>query len=1315
MRRPLRRRSRRLGLALASLFLFAAGLASAAGPELRWQGEGRQGRVLILADPAAGDQPVDLSLALPQTGDWRVSALSVDGRSVPVDGSVTLGLPGVFRRVRVGHLRFTPPARGWTRAELVLDFDAPLAPSTRSIAADPLLDGLVLNPAQAVTVAAPRAAEPRDRDDEIFDGSGHWIRLDVAATGIYRLDYGDLVSAGMIPGASLVDLRLLGTRGLAQPTRLEWPGGSWERGWQLPELPLLVRGGDSLAPETEILAYLPGVDGYRDEAVAGADFESYRRGAYAARAAYYLNWGGGSPGARVTSADAAPQGGETVLSTLPARVHRERNTEYNSHELFEDGWAWTYVFPGSGPTSIADNVGVGWPASGEPARLRIGFDADRHDGLSGPHHIQGYLTPASVQADPADPTHRFVDGSAFISSSLSQAVFEGTLPLPADLEGLSTLRFTLRLPRDPPTGLANDFGWLLWYELYYAARPRTANSAPLLLNVPDTQARAQVTSSGWAHLPDVWDLSDPAAPVLLTGGVWAGDSLALGLDTSSRRRLMLVDSQAASSYRTPDRVLSVSPTPLRHDARPHMVVIAFDGKLDAPGDDGFLGAANRFAAWRAAHFPAIGQGEIEVVGVSDIYANFGGGMQDPAALRHFLKYRFDTPESRLSYVLLLGDTSTDYRNFLGRDVRGDVSNVLVPSISDRFRIEQYPWAYTTDDFFAYMDAEDDSLRRAIPDLAMGRLPASDESTADVMIDAIIGYERDAVPGLWNDRMVIATDDYTKNCQEIDTIDHTAQAELLVRFAVPPVLDLQKIYMCEWDCDYAGFKPQAQNALFDALNEGVLVFNYVGHGGNDVLSDEQLLLTPRLSSLANGNRRFLFVSASCNVGKFDDTQGRSMSEEMLSLAAGGAIATMASSDLSSASFNNQLNRNFLQELFPDRLVRDPQAVGAALLRAKVRIQQVDYEQSQGFNNERYTVLGDPSLRLRTPQLTVEFDATRADTLEVGSTLAVSGRVLRDGLLAPDFNGELQLSVRASADTSGTMKPLYGGGTAHVAYHLPGPEVFRGRVRVTDGRFQSPAFFVPGLPDSALGNYGRIRAFAVDTDSGQEAAGALDSLTVLPGILPPAGDPPRVSLHLASGATHSTPGGGYAVEAEAASGINLVGAHPQNAIFVEFVETGEVDNLTDRFEYGVGSATAGSAEGVLPPGLPQGLNTLVASVADNLGNVGRDTLRVEIFEAGRADVLAVQPFPNPFRGRCAISFELTAPGHVSCDIYTVSGRRVRHLELDCPDAGRYALDWDGRDSVGDEVANGTYLYRLEAVYSDNAARRRERTGALVRMRE
>lgn len=1301
---------------LLALLLLLGTAARSAAAEAHWQGEGRSGSLRLSAAPgAANAEPLDLVVALPAQGGWRVEALRIDGAAADAEGHLELGPPGVYRRQRVGRLRFLPPAAGWREAEIRLAFDAALpASSPGAAASDPLLAGLFVNPG-AVAAGSERLAAGRERPregDELFDGSGRWLRLDVETGGLYRLRYVDLVSAGISPGTALASFRLLGAGGRLQPFRLAWPGGSWERGWQPQELPLLVKGGATLGPDTELIAYLPGVDGFRDEYLAGSDFESYLRNPYTSWATYYLTWGG-PDGLRVASRDGAPQGDETPLSVFPARLHREENAEFAPAELHEDGWAWSYFFPGSGPTSLADAIGFAWPAAGEAARLRIGFDADRRNGQSGPHHLEGYITPAGVSANPADPTHRFVDASVSITSALSMAVVEGTLPLPADLEGDAQGRFTLRLPRDPPLGLADDFGWLLWYEFYYATRARSRGSAPLELHVPATQARALVTASGWAHEPEVWDLSDPIAPVLLTGGQWQGDSLVLGVETAARRRLWLVDPAAAVNYARPARVLAVSPTPLRHDATPHMVVVVFDGKL-GEGDSGFLSAAQRYAAWRRAHFPLVGDGEVEVVGISDIYANFSSGMQDPAGLRNFLKYRYETPGSRLAYVLLLGDASTDYRNFLGRDVQGDVSNALVPALSDRFRLEQTSYGYTTDDYFAYMDVQDDSLRMAVPDLALGRLPASSAAGAEQMVDAVIAYERDAPAGAWRNRMVLATDDYTKNCQDIDTIDHTSQAETLVDRSIPPAFDIEKIYMCEWDCDYAGFKPEPQNALFRALDEGVLIFNYVGHGGNDVLSDEQLLLSTRLASLANGDRRFIFISASCNVGKFDDTQGRSMSEEMISLVQGGAIATMASSDLSSAGFNNVLNRNFLAELFPDKALDRRVPVGAALLRAKVRIQQVDYGQYQGANNERYAILGDPALAPVTPRLDVEFTATGGDTLKVGETLALSGRILREGLLAPDFNGELELSVRASADTSGFERPV-NNGSVHVDYHLLGPEIFRGRVEVRDGRFETPACFVPGLPDSALGGYGRIRAYAVSAGTQEEAVGVLDSLPVLPGILPPAGEAPSVQLALAGGAAHATPGSGYTLTASAASGINLVGAHPQNAIFVEFVETGQVDNLTDRFTYELGSATAGSVAALLPTSLPTGRNTLVASVADNLGNVGRDTLRVELFETGRADLLAVQPFPNPFRGRCAISFELTAPGRVSLDLYTLSGRRLRHLERDCPEPGRFAFDWDGRDAVGDEVANGTYLYRLVATYADNAARRREQTGALVRMRE
>ena len=1295
-------RSSSLSLLLLSLFAL---LAPAAADSAGWSSRGTNGRLAIEAPDAVRSSQQSFTIALPEAGGWRVSRLLIDGLAADPGKHIALGEPFRFRRARAAQLVFTPPERDWLEAVVELAFDRPFSGERAQGAEDPLLADVVLNPGD-LRLRGPEAGAISGRDgDDLFDGTGRFIRIDVAKSGVYRLHYDELWVNGVPPGTDTASFRLFGSDGRSQPFRVGDAGGSWERGWVPSELPVHVTGGASFGSGSELRVYLPGADGWASESDPGAGWEEYHRNFYSSWATYFLTWGEG-PGARVGEVAAAPTGGDPVLATLPARVHVENNFEYSNQYLHEDGWAWHYFFPSTNPEQFGDSFPLLFPDGGAEFRLRVGYDAPRYgtDFPGGPHHVRGYLGSAATGGQ-ADQEHEMFDEIFNVASGFSQVVLDGSRTLPAgEMEGAGAGRFTLTLPKDGEAGsLTRDFGYLLWYEVFYAAQPKSRGSQPISIYVQADQPRAQIASGGWLGEPEVWDVTDPATSARLTGGDWDGETLTFALDTPSRRHLILFDPAAPLGGGAPDRLRQVNPRPLRNDeGLPHMIVVYYDD---------FAGPATRLADWRSNHYPFGGIGEIEAVAISDIYANFGNGMQDVAALRNYLKYRYETPGSRLSFVLLLGDADSDYRNFLGREVVGDGSNCLVPALSDRFRSDLTD-PYTTDDFVAGMDVEDDDYDTSVPDLAMGRLPAASLAAANQMVDMIIDYDSESSPGLWKNRIVIAADDNARNCDwtnHPDRIPHTSQAETVVITSLPRELDYEKLYMCRYDCDFAGFKPKAQQDLFNLLEDGVLLFNYIGHGGNDVLADEQLLLTSRLFSLRNADRRFMFVSASCNVGEYDDPSNVSMSETMIGMADGGAIATMASSSLSQAFFNNTLNTNFMAALFPDFSLLDSRAIGLALLRAKVKTQLIDSSGHVGDQNERYAILGDPSMRLRSPSLEVEFDAAAADTLRVGETVSFSGRILRGGRLAPDFNGELSLSVWASADTTGCDW----GDNSHWDFNLPGPEIFRGRINVRDGLFTTPSFFVPGLPEGALGAYGRVRAFAVGRE---EAVGSREFLRVAPGILPADDTPPRVQVALAGGSTAGSPGMELTVKAESASGINLIGTHPRNSTFLEFVEAGLVENLTGDFEYDTGSASSGSASSRLPEGLPAGLNTIVASVADNLGNVSRDTLRVEMFEAGRADLRGVQPFPNPFDRRTAISFELTAAATVECDLYTLSGRRIRSLPAkDCPAPGRYAFDWDGRDRTGDEVANGTYLYRVVAVYGGNQSRRREETGAVVRMRD
>jgi hypothetical protein len=71
-----------------------------------------------------------------------------------------------------------------------------------------------------------------------------------------------------------------------------------------------------------------------------------------------------------------------------------------------------------------------------------------------------------------------------------------------------------------------------------------------------------------------------------------------------------------------------------------------------------------------------------------------------------------------------------------------------------------------------------------------------------------------------------------------------------------------------------------------------------------------------------------------------------------------------------------------------------------------------------------------------------------------------------------------------------------------------------------------------------------------------------------------------------------------------------------------------------------------------------------------------------------------YPNPFNPSTTISFSLPETHEVHLGIYSIDGRRVCTLASGLKPAGRYEIQWEGRDDRDRAVASGIYFYRFEA---------------------
>ena len=86
-------------------------------------------------------------------------------------------------------------------------------------------------------------------------------------------------------------------------------------------------------------------------------------------------------------------------------------------------------------------------------------------------------------------------------------------------------------------------------------------------------------------------------------------------------------------------------------------------------------------------------------------------------------------------------------------------------------------------------------------------------------------------------------------------------------------------------------PNAKKDLDEAIIDGALILNYVGLGNEFLWTEEKILNNNSIYSWNNRLRLPLFVTATCEFGKYDDPLITSGGEMLLNKENGGAIALL----------------------------------------------------------------------------------------------------------------------------------------------------------------------------------------------------------------------------------------------------------------------------------------------------------------------------------------------------------------------------------------------------------------------------------------
>ncbi len=685
---------------------------------------------------------------------------------------------------------------------------------------------------------------------------------------------------------------------------------------------------------------------------------------------------------------------------------------------------------------------------------------------------------------------------------------------------------------------------------------------------------------------------------------------------------------------------------------------------------------------------------VQIVPLNQIYNEFGSGAPDITAIRDFVKFLYDNSSPHLQYVLLFGDASFDFKGI-------HYDQGVVPAF-ESYKSFNMTSSFVTDDFFAIVSDDNegdlDSYSAATQDVAIARLPVNTIGEAHDVISKVLHYYDEASYGDWRNQITLLADDIDLISDAQLEFDQEVIADQIK--ANKPLLNIKKIYADAFPqvISSGGSRyPEVNTALGNAIERGVLVADYFGHGGEDGLALERILETSEIEAWNNINTLPLFVVVSCEFARFDNPlRPNTAGELVMRNAHGGAAHHIATAREISIDVGYTINREIMPLLLEYN--NENKSISENLRLVK----------NQMGTSERFFVfsLGDPAMRLAIPKPDIKLTHMNGvaltqsiDTIRALSHVSFDGMVTHaNGSVDTDFNGELSVTIY---DKPSDKETLNNDGVGSVmVFDTQESKIFRGSASVLNGLF-SFDFVAPRDIRIAYGK-GKL-SFYADNNTIDKGGYNLD--VTIGGInedAPEDNQGPQLRLYMNDesfidgGTTNQSPL--FLAFFEDENGINT----SLTSVDHDIVATLDGDQanqiiLNDYYTTELDDYTKGSLAYRLR-NLAVGLHTIHLKAYDTYNNPAEASLNFVVLDDAKLVLEHVLNYPNPFVNYTEFWFNHNKPNEpleVQLQIFTVSGKLVRTINQVVQNSGGLSreIHWDGLDDFGQKIGKGVYVYKLE----------------------